>query len=99
MPRASALAIRGDRILYVGDEPGARALANDPPFILGDEPTANLDSKTGQVMMALFSDLVRENGRSVVIVTHDNRIRDIADRVLYLEDGRLYDQERQGSRE
>ncbi len=67
----------------------ARALSNDPPLILADEPTGNLDSKIGRGVMELFSDLARQDDRSVVIVTHDERIRDIADRVLYLEDGRL----------
>jgi putative ABC transport system ATP-binding protein len=68
----------------------ARALANDPPLILADEPTGNLDSKTGyEVMELLCCGLGRDQGRSVVIVTHDHRLRDIADRVLWLEDGRL----------
>ena len=68
----------------------ARALANDPPLILADEPTGNLDSKTGyEVMELLCCGLGRENGRSIVIVTHDHRVREIADRVLWLEDGRL----------
>ncbi len=68
----------------------ARALANDAPLILADEPTGNLDSKTGQeVMDLLCCGLGRDQGRSVVIVTHDHRLRDIADRVLWLEDGIL----------
>jgi len=68
----------------------ARALANDPPLILADEPTGNLDSKTGhEVMELLCCGLGRDNGRSIVIVTHDHRLREIADRVLWLEDGHL----------
>jgi ABC-type lipoprotein export system ATPase subunit len=68
----------------------ARALANDPPLILADEPTGNLDSKTGQeVMELLCCGLGRDQGRSIVIVTHDHRLRSIADRVLWLEDGQL----------
>lgn len=68
----------------------ARALANDPPLILADEPTGNLDSKTGrEVMELLCCGLGRDRGRAIVIVTHDHRLRDIADRVLWLEDGRL----------
>ena len=70
----------------------ARALANDAPLILADEPTGNLDSKTGyEVMQLMCCGLGRDQGRSIVIVTHDHRLRDIADRVLWLEDGRLLD--------
>jgi putative ABC transport system ATP-binding protein len=68
----------------------ARALANDPPLILADEPTGNLDSKTGrEVMELLCCGLGRDQGRAIVIVTHDHRLKDIADRVLWLEDGHL----------
>lgn len=68
----------------------ARALANDAPLILADEPTGNLDSKTGfEVMERLCCGIGRDQGRSIVIVTHDYRLLDIADRVLWLEDGRL----------
>jgi putative ABC transport system ATP-binding protein len=70
----------------------ARALANDPPLILADEPTGNLDSKTGyEVMELLCHGLGREEGRAIVIVSHDHRLKQIADRVLWLEDGRLSD--------
>src|SRR3970040_363774 len=65
----------------------ARALINDPTLILADEPTANLDSKIGHEIMRLLRRIAKEQGRSVVIVSHDERIRDIADRVLWLEDG------------
>jgi putative ABC transport system ATP-binding protein len=65
----------------------ARALVNDPALILADEPTANLDSKIGHDIMRLLRRIAREHGRSVVIVSHDQRIKDIADRVLWLEDG------------
>ena len=65
----------------------ARALVNDPSLILADEPTANLDSKIGHEIMRLLRHIAKEQGRSVVIVSHDQRIKDIADRVLWLEDG------------
>lgn len=65
----------------------ARALINDPALILADEPTANLDSKIGHEIMRLLRNIAKEQGRSVVIVSHDQRIKDIADRVLWLEDG------------
>ncbi len=69
----------------------ARALVNDPPLILADEPTGNLDSYRGQEVAMLLHEIAREDGRAVVIVTHDPRIEDIADHVLWLEDGRLRD--------
>jgi len=67
----------------------ARALVNDPALILADEPTANLDSKIGHEITRLLRAIAKEQGRSVVIVSHDQRIRDIADRVLWLEDGQF----------
>jgi len=69
----------------------ARAIANNPSLILADEPTANLDSKHGRQVVALLRDLAKQQGRCVVIVSHDPRIIDIADRVCWLEDGRLSD--------
>jgi len=69
----------------------ARALINEPALILADEPTANLDSKIGHEIMRLLRRIAREQNRSVVIVSHDARIKDIADRVLWLEDGRFKD--------
>jgi putative ABC transport system ATP-binding protein len=69
----------------------ARALINDPELILADEPTANLDSKIGHEIMRLLRGIAKEQGRSVVIVSHDQRIRDIADRILWLEDGTFKD--------
>ncbi|CAG0989627.1 putative ABC transporter ATP-binding protein [Anaerolineae bacterium] len=67
----------------------ARALVNDPTLILADEPTANLDSKIGHEIMRLLRRIAKEQQRSVVIVSHDQRIKDIADRVLWLEDGQF----------
>jgi len=69
----------------------ARALINDPALILADEPTANLDSKIGHEIMRLLRRIAKDQRRSVVIVSHDERIRDIADRVLWLEDGAFKD--------
>ena len=69
----------------------ARALVNDPMLILADEPTANLDSKIGHEIMRLLRRIAKEQGRSIVIVSHDQRIKDIADRVLWLEDGEFKD--------
>lgn len=67
----------------------ARALINEPAIILADEPTANLDSRIGHEIMRLLRDVAKVQGRSVIIVSHDQRIQDIADRVLWLEDGRF----------
>jgi putative ABC transport system ATP-binding protein len=67
----------------------ARALAGSPEIILADEPTAALDSVTGRRIMALFRDLARVQKRAVVIVTHDSRLLDFADRVIAVDDGRV----------
>ena len=65
----------------------ARALANNPDLLLADEPTANLDSKRGREVMILLRQIAFEMQKAVVIVTHDHRIREIASRVVWLEDG------------
>ena len=67
----------------------ARAVANGPALILADEPTANLDSHHGAETMRLLRELAKEEGTTVVIVSHDQRLREVADRVLWLEDGRF----------
>ncbi|HEX6597124.1 MAG TPA: ABC transporter ATP-binding protein [Acidimicrobiales bacterium] len=67
----------------------ARALANDPPLILADEPTGNLDSKSGAAVMDLLVGAVRERGTAVLVATHDDRVRAVADRVIRIEDGML----------
>ena len=69
----------------------ARALANEPRLLLADEPTANLDSKHGRDVMRLLQDIARKGDRAVIAVSHDQRIREIADRVLWMEDGRFSD--------
>jgi len=69
----------------------ARALINQPPLILADEPTGNLDSQSGQDVMMVLHDIARDEGRSVILVTHDPRVEDIADRILWLEDGAIRD--------
>ena len=67
----------------------ARAIANRPQLILADEPTANLDSQRGQETMRLLRRLANDEGATVLIVSHDERLRTLADRVLWLEDGRF----------
>jgi putative ABC transport system ATP-binding protein len=68
-----------------------RALAKDPDLILADEPTANLDAKRGHEVMELLRQKALELHKAVVVVSHDDRIRQFAHRVLWLEDGRLRD--------
>jgi putative ABC transport system ATP-binding protein len=67
----------------------ARALAGSPPVILADEPTANLDTLTGTQVLELFRDLAKSESRGLVIVTHDPKVRAVADRVVGIRDGRL----------
>jgi putative ABC transport system ATP-binding protein len=67
----------------------ARAIANRPQIIYADEPTANLDSAKGAETMRLLRSLAKEEGTTVVMVSHDERLREFADRVLWLEDGQL----------
>jgi len=67
----------------------ARALAGGPPLILADEPTANLDSHVGEQILNLFRDLAKRDNRGLLIVTHDPKVRQIADRVARIEDGRI----------
>jgi putative ABC transport system ATP-binding protein len=67
----------------------ARALVSQPKLILADEPTAALDSKTGRDVVTLMQTLAKEQGCAILLVTHDNRILDINDRILQMEDGCL----------
>lgn len=65
----------------------ARALINDPQFILADEPTGNLDSKTGADIMKLIISLKKDLGKTILMVTHDSNLSKLTDRVIYLKDG------------
>ena len=67
----------------------ARALVSHPKLILADEPTAALDGKTGREIVDLMQRLAKEQGCTILLVTHDNRILDIADRLIHMEDGKL----------
>jgi putative ABC transport system ATP-binding protein len=66
----------------------SRALANDPPLLLVDEPTGNLDTKTGLKIVELLQKL-KDKGKTIIVATHDERIIQITDKKLYLEDGKL----------
>ena len=72
----------------------ARALVTQPKIVLADEPTASLDKKTGRDIVGIMQKLAKQQGCTIVLVTHDNRILDIADRVIQLEDGYLLDSRR-----
>jgi lipoprotein-releasing system ATP-binding protein len=68
-----------------------RALANSPRIVLADEPTGNLDSRSGQDVFALMREMNREIGVAFVMVTHDDRLAQAADRILLIEDGRIHE--------
>ncbi|MFK0732060.1 MAG: DevA family ABC transporter ATP-binding protein [Gloeotrichia echinulata GP01] len=88
----------GDRVNYYAENLSggqkqrvaiARALVSHPKIVLADEPTAALDKKSGRDVVELMQQLAREQGCTILLVTHDNRILDIADRIIYMEDGQL----------
>jgi len=70
----------------------ARALANDPPIIIADEPTGNLDSKSGHELLAFLQSAVRDHDQTIVMVTHDAAAASFADRIVFLADGRVVDE-------
>nr|WP_281415500.1 ABC transporter ATP-binding protein [Pelotalea chapellei] len=72
----------------------ARALAADSPIILADEPTGNLDHSNGRKVMELLREMASSQQRCVIVATHDNRIEDLFDRVLYMEDGSILREKR-----
>lgn len=74
----------------------ARAMANDPAIILADEPTGALDSKTGRLVMDLFHRLHREQGKTIVLITHNAELAQETDRVLTMRDGMLFDERGDG---
>ncbi len=67
----------------------ARALVCNPKLVLADEPTAALDKKSGRDVVEIMHNLAKKQGSAIVLVTHDNRILDLADRIIHMEDGRL----------
>ena len=88
----------GERVDYLPDSLSggqkqrvaiARALVGQPKLVLADEPTAALDSQTGRDVVTIMQKLAKQQGTAVLLVTHDNRILDVADRIIRMEDGRL----------
>ena len=67
----------------------ARALVHNPDFVVCDEPTSSLDHKSGQVVMQLLSKMTKEKGKTMIVVTHDNRIYEYGDRMAHMEDGKI----------
>jgi putative ABC transport system ATP-binding protein len=72
----------------------ARALVTQPQLILADEPTASLDKASTQSVVSILKEMAKSQGSSILLITHDNRILDIADRIIYMEDGHLKDETR-----
>ena len=98
----------GDRMLHQPNELSggqkqrvaiARAMANDPAIILADEPTGALDSKTGRMVMDLFHQLNREQGKTIVLITHNQELAAETGRILTMRDGILYPNGERGARE
>ena len=69
----------------------ARSLVNDPKIILADEPTGNLDTKTGEIVLETFQTLNRKQGRTIVLITHEPYIAEHAERIIRIRDGELID--------
>lgn len=76
----------------------ARALVNDPSLILADEPTGNLDTKTGEIVLGTFQKLNAEEGRTIVLITHEREVAEHADRILFIKDGLLIEDSKSHTR-
>ena len=74
----------------------ARALVNDPSLILADEPTGNLDSKTGEIVLHTFQKLNQELGHTIVLITHERYVAEHANRIIHIRDGLILEDERNG---
>ncbi|MBI2637261.1 MAG: macrolide ABC transporter ATP-binding protein, partial [Candidatus Sungbacteria bacterium] len=71
----------------------ARALVNDPVMILADEPTGNLDTKTGEIVLDTFQRLNSEHGRTIILITHERYVAEHAGRIIHIRDGEIIEDE------
>ncbi len=76
----------------------ARALVNNPSLILADEPTGNLDTKTGEIVLGTFQRLNRDHNHTIILITHEHDVAEHADRIIHIRDGRLIDDVKNGQR-
>ena len=76
----------------------ARALVNNPSLILADEPTGNLDSKTGEIVLETFERLNKDEGKTIVLITHEHEVAEYADRIILIKDGELVGDSREHSK-
>jgi putative ABC transport system ATP-binding protein len=73
----------------------ARALVNDPAVIMADEPTGNLDSKTGEIVLGTFQKLNKEYGRTIILITHEADVAEHADRIILIKDGQILEDKKE----
>lgn len=71
----------------------ARSLVNNPALILADEPTGNLDSKTGEIVLGTFQNLNEKHGKTIVLITHERYVAEHADRIIHILDGKIVEEE------
>jgi putative ABC transport system ATP-binding protein len=76
----------------------ARALVNNPTLILADEPTGNLDTKTGEIVLGTFQRLNKEQGRTIILITHEMEVAEHADRIINIRDGLIVEDSRKHTR-
>lgn len=72
----------------------ARALVNNPSLILADEPTGNLDSRTGEIVLGTFEELNKKHGRTIILITHEREVAEHADRIIFIKDGEIVEDSR-----